>query len=126
MDVQPTILISDDDPLLVAAFKRMATRVGLHVVADSSSADQLMLVAKLTQPAVIVLDIHQPVDGRVLLARLKRDPETSGIRVIVLTGSDDALMRRMCLKLGAREVHLKPFDQSFVLHIAQLARMDAA
>ena len=90
---RPIVLICDDEPLLVSAFAREARRNGLTVVTDTSS-EELLQSAQNLQPDLI-LDIHQKIDGRV--ARLKRDPKTRDIRVLILSAVEDQLTRHMCL-----------------------------
>jgi CheY-like chemotaxis protein len=119
MDRKPTILISDDEPLLVAALTREARRLGLTAISDTSS--QAFELAKEHQPDVIVLDIHQSIDGRDLLARLKKDPATRDLKVIVLSAIEDQYMRHTCLELGADDYEVKPFDPNFIRRVARIA-----
>lgn len=115
----PKVLISDDDPLVVAAFTREARRAGIEVISDTSS-DRVMELAKTQKPDLIIMDVHQRVDGRVLLARLKRDLETRDIRVIILSGMEDQLTRLICLNLGAFDYEVKPFDVCFLRKISRI------
>jgi CheY-like chemotaxis protein len=119
MNRKPVVLISDDEPLLVNALSREARRVGLQAVPDTSS--DVVNIARALQPDVIVLDIHQHVDGRDLLARLKKDPETAHLKVVILSANEDQFMRHLCLQLGAEDYEVKPFDPTFIRRIARLA-----
>jgi len=96
MSEKPTILIADDEPVV------------------------LELAAK-HQPAVIILDLKQHVDGRDLLASLKRDPRTRNIKVLVLSAIEDQFTRHVCLELGADDYDVKPFDPSFMSKVARMA-----
>ena len=71
----PTILIADDEPLVISALARLARRMGMHFISDSTS-EHVVDMAKTHKPDVIILDVRQNIDGRDLLARLKSDPET--------------------------------------------------
>jgi CheY-like chemotaxis protein len=115
----PTILISDDEPLLVAALLREARRSGLHCIADTTSENVLGL-AREHRPAVIILDIHQRLDGRDLLLQLKQDPVTRHCKVIILSGVEDQHMRHQCFQLGAEAYEVKPFNATFMPRIARL------
>src|SRR5512132_653732 len=75
MSEKPTILIADDEPSVVAALAREARRAGLSYITDTTS-QQVLELAVRHQPAVIILDLKQHVDGRDILAALKRDPRT--------------------------------------------------
>ena len=61
---------------------------------------QVLELAVRHQPAVIILDLKQHVDGRDLLAALKRDPRTKDIKVLVLSAIEDQFTRHVCLELG--------------------------
>jgi CheY-like chemotaxis protein len=119
---KPVVLISDDEPLLVAAISREAKRVGMQAVPDTTS--DVVELARTLQPDVIILDIHQKVDGRDLLARLKRDPQTQNLKVVILSANEDQFMRHLCLQLGAEDYEVKPFDPTFIRRIARIACPD--
>ncbi|MBF5042378.1 MULTISPECIES: response regulator [Myxococcaceae] len=123
MATRPLVLISDDEPLIVSSFARNARMFGLDVVSDTTS-ERVVELARLHKPKVIVLDIHQRVDGRDLLARLKQDPETRDSHVIVLTGVEDQFTRHVCFDLGAVDYEVKPFDSTFLMKVARLAGVD--
>ena len=107
MSEKPTILIADDEPGVVAALAREARRAGLSYITDTTS-QQVLELAVRHQPAVIILDLKQHVDGRDLLAALKRDPRTKDIKVLVLSAIEDQFTRHVCLELGADDYDVKP------------------
>ena len=119
----PTILISDDEPLLVAAIAREARRAGLDPIVVTTP-ELLQDAAVRLQPKVIVLDIHQRIDGRDLLNRLKSDPRTELIPVLVLSGDEDQFLRHTCFELGAADYEVKPFDPVFMRKVARMAVKD--
>ncbi|MFZ5468906.1 MAG: response regulator [Myxococcota bacterium] len=118
MKRQPTVLISDDDPMILGSLARQALRHGLAVIRDSDS--RAPTLAKLL-PDVILLDLFQGSDGKELLCGLKSDPDTRHIPVIVMTGLDDDTTSRECFELGAEAVVPKPFPPSFMSMVAQMA-----
>ncbi|HEX3101826.1 MAG TPA: response regulator, partial [Pyrinomonadaceae bacterium] len=67
------------------------------------------------QPQIVLLDLHLPkVDGLEVLRRMKADPRTSSISVIVLTGSKHDRDIAECKRLGVKDYIAKPVDfQSF-------------
>jgi DNA-binding response OmpR family regulator len=115
---KPTILVSDDEPLLVNALKREAKRFGIEVLIDTNS--NVVEIARVQQPDLIVLDLHQSLDGRDLLAELKRTPETRAVPVIMLSANEDQFIRHCCFELGACDYAVKPFDPSFVRKMARM------
>ena len=116
----PTVLISDDEPLMVHALAREARRPGLSYLADTT-AEHVIELARTHQPDVIILDVNQRIDGRDLLAKLKKDPETAGSTVIMLSGIEDQFTRRLCLELGAADYQTKPLDPTFMARVARIA-----
>jgi two-component system, OmpR family, response regulator AdeR len=117
--VRPTILISDDDPLLVKALYRATRRFGLRVITDTGSL--VVQLAAEHRPDLIVLDLIQRIDGRDLLQALKTDGRTQTVPVVVLSGVEDQHTRHLCLRLGAKDYDVKPFEPTFIHKLARLA-----
>ncbi|NDY41505.1 response regulator [Dissulfurirhabdus thermomarina] len=119
----PEILLVEDNPddveLTLHAFRkyRLANRV--HVVRDGQEALDRLLGdgdAAGPLPKVVLLDLNLPkVHGLEVLRRLRADPRTALIPVVVLTTS--ALDRDLeeSYRLGANSYIVKPVDfQRFV------------
>ncbi len=117
-DRRPVLLISDDEPLLVSALCREARRAGFDPVSDTTS--DVLTLARQIHPDLILLDLHQRIDGRDLLASLKKDPETRNVKVVVLSAEEDQFVRHTCLELGAEDYEVKPFDPTFLRKVARL------
>ncbi|MDX2014421.1 MAG: response regulator [Myxococcaceae bacterium] len=124
MQRTPTILVSDDEPMLVNALKREARRFGIDVLIDTAS--NVVALAIEHHPDLIVLDVHQGTDGRDLLADLKRHPDTKDVPVIMLSANEDQFLRHTCFELGAMDYEVKPFDPSFLRKVARLVLEEAA
>ena len=61
------------------------------------------------KPDLILLDLNMPgIDGRTVLKKLKADPETKSIPVVVLTTSKDPLDVDHCYEIGASTYIQKP------------------
>jgi len=118
---KPIVLICDDEPNIVSVLGRQAKRLGLSFVSDTSS-QRVYELARTHRPAVIILDVMQMVDGRDILANLKRDPLTRDLKVIMLSAIEDQFVRQVCLELGAYDYALKPFDLTFMSKVARLVR----
>jgi hypothetical protein len=92
------LLIVGDDPAIAESLVRAAHAAGLKGVV-ASSADKVITLAREIQPLTIVVDFDLPNrDGRIVLDRLKHDPETSHVPVLVLAGED---ARPQVARLGA-------------------------
>lgn len=118
----PTVLIADDEPLVVAALARQLRHAGLAYISDTSS-EHVHELARIHQPELIILDINQHIDGRDLLARLKRDPATRHIKVLVLSAVEDQFTRHVCLELGAEDFAVKPADIGLMRKVLRLVGM---
>jgi DNA-binding NarL/FixJ family response regulator len=71
----------------------------------------LMFAMRPPMPALIILDINMPGGtGLEALRKLKMSAKTTGIPVVVLSGSDDATMPEQVKGLGAEGYLPKPID----------------
>jgi hypothetical protein len=79
-------------------------------VVTASDGREALRLAKTLLPVAITLDVLMPeMDGWEVLRELKRDPDTRGIPVIMVTMTDD---REKGYALGATEFLTKPIDRS--------------
>ena len=104
-----TILVADDDELLLALLTHRLSARGYQVQIAQNGQDALDL-ARSERPDAIVLDAMMPVlDGFAALQQLKADPALSNIPVIMLTalkGESDVVA---ALDAGAADYLVKPF-----------------
>jgi CheY-like chemotaxis protein len=107
-----TVLVVDDDEENLSLMREIL-RANDFGVRTTSQGLRALRVAREVRPALILLDLRmRDVDGQTVLKRLKNDPVTRDIPVIVLTGStiiDDA-KRQKVLALGAARFVSKPFS----------------
>ena len=67
------------------------------------------LEAPWDQPCLLLLDINMPrLDGIAVLKRLKAEPATRGIPVVMLTTTDDPREVAACYRLGCNLYITKP------------------
>lgn len=106
--VKKRILVVDDVPAnLKFAEQLLGNKYGLTL---ASSGAQALRFLKKNSPDLILLDVNMPeMDGCTVLARLKEDPETEKIPVMILTMETDTSMELKCLSLGAVDFIRKPF-----------------
>jgi CheY-like chemotaxis protein len=115
------ILLADDDPVVQRAVKRVAAEFG-HEVSQVSSGAQVHAMTLELNPDLLVLDIGFPdADGRDLLAKLKADPRTADIPVLVWSAQRDLEKeRRIALSLGAEDYVEKTDAQLLLRKIERL------
>lgn len=105
-----TILIVDDEPVLNKNLARYARRRGYQVLTAFNGHDAFELCRRHA-PDIILLDIGLPgMDGRDVMAKLKREGLVDDSLVIFLTGRGDQLDRLLGLRLGADDYETKPFN----------------
>ena len=112
------ILIVDD-----VATNRIVMKVKLSAarydVVPAGSGVEAIEVAKAGGIDIIIMDMMMPgMTGAEVCRRLREDPETAAIPVILVTASDDADARMEGLSAGADDFLSKPVDE-----IALLARV---
>ncbi len=109
------ILIVEDEPDIVELLAYNLHQAGFETDAVLNGADALERV-KIEPPDLVLLDLLLPeVDGLEVCRTLKRDPETAGIPIIMLTAKGEAIDRIVGLELGADDYITKPFSPREVL-----------
>ncbi len=118
------LLVEDDAHDIEAVLRslgsgRLSHRAGITVVHDGSQAlahlfaqgPHGVVAENSHRPHLIVLDLKLPsVDGLEVLRRVKEDPRTRLIPVVVLTGSREAEHVEECYRLGVNSYVVKPID----------------
>jgi len=116
------ILLVEDNPsdeeLTLRALKKYKLSNDIFVVRDGAEAlDYIFGTGKYSErdtnhhPRVILLDLKLPkVDGLEVLRRVKTDPKTKQIPVVVLTSSSEESDVVESYKLGANSYIIKPVD----------------
>ncbi len=108
-----TVLIVDDDPGVVHELSGYLREAGYNTI-ESTDGSQVLQMAKMYRPFAITLDVIMPgMDGWEVLQKLKQDPETHDIPVIMVSVSSD---KETGIALGAVGHIIKPVDRSTVLN----------
>ena len=111
----PTLLIVDDEPAILHAFRRAFRDDSLDVLTAETAADGLEQ-ARRRRPDVVVLDVHLPdLSGLEMLRRLRELDARSP--VVFISGRGDADDAIEAMKLGAYDYLLKPLELSQVRQV---------
>jgi CheY-like chemotaxis protein len=109
---RPTVVVVEDDRRSFDLLRAYLEPAGIRVVSARDGEEGLDTVRRLG-PAGVILDILLPgIDGWEVLARLKADPQTAPIPVIVVSMLDE---RGRGFALGAAEYLVKPVDKDQLL-----------
>ena len=123
MDTSPIeLLLVEDNPqdleLALRALKRCNLANRIHVARDGEEALEFLFCEgphKMREisdtPKVVLLDLMLPkIDGLEVLKRMKGDPRTSAIPVVVLTSSKEQCDVVESYALGVNSYIVKPVD----------------
>lgn len=121
--VTERILVVDDEPDIVALVAYHLARAGYGVSTASTGPDALAKAAA-ELPALIVLDLMLPgMSGFDVIEKLRADPATANIAVLMLTARRDEPDRVRGLVLGADDYLTKPFSpQELTLRVGAILR----
>ena len=103
------VLVVDDQPETVRLLE--FTRQPPHQVVAAYDGQEALDIVTAQPPDVVLLDVGMPVlDGFRVLSRLRSDPKTARLPVIILTAYDQPEDIALGLTLGADYYVGKPFN----------------
>jgi CheY-like chemotaxis protein len=110
-----TILIADDEVFMLRLLDMTFKKGGYQVVSCRDGKEALATAAS-ARPQLIVLDVMMPgLDGLGALRKLKEDPATRDIPVVVLSAKGHALTKVEAELAGAVLFLAKPFSPNQLL-----------
>lgn len=113
------ILVVDDDPDIAGFVQMSLTVEGFDVRTAHDGAMALDLV-KRYRPDLMILDVMMPdMDGVEVLRRVRADPVTTNLPIILLTAKGQAPDKVLALQAGADDYVVKPFDTMELVARAQ-------
>jgi two-component system, cell cycle response regulator DivK len=104
----PVIVVADDDRDTRELYRACFDMSGF-VTAEASTGAEAIRAAERLKPDVLLTDLVFPdIDGLTVARRLKAQPSTADIRVILLTGAAIEDLQRKAVEAGALRALLKP------------------
>lgn len=104
------ILVVDDEEDILELLRFNLTREG-YDVSVAASGEQAIDITRKELPHLIVLDLMLPgMDGLEVTKALKKDSETRGIPIVMLTAKGEEADIVTGLELGADDYVTKPFS----------------
>ncbi|MGD9851567.1 MAG: response regulator [Nitrospirales bacterium] len=105
-----TVLVVDDEKDLLDLVKYHLEKSGLKCL-EARDGETALQVAKDRTPDLIVLDLMLPgLDGLEVCRKLRKDPRTSNVAIIMLTAKAEEVDRIVGLEMGADDYMVKPFS----------------
>lgn len=109
------LMIVDDDKDVNCILKTVLEQAGFNVV-SYFNAESALASIKEEKPDLVMLDVMMPgISGYQACERIKNDPETSAIPVIMLTARDMGEDVEMAMKYKADWFIAKPFDNDYLI-----------
>ncbi|NDR54873.1 phosphate regulon transcriptional regulator PhoB [Aliiruegeria sabulilitoris] len=107
---QPRVLVVEDEPAQREVLAYNLEAEGFHVDKAENGEEALLLVEE-NAPDVIVLDWMLPnVSGIEICRRLKMQPDTRGVPIIMLSARSEEVDRVRGLETGADDYVVKPYS----------------
>ena len=101
------ILVVEDESFLLDLYQIKLEQAGFEVM-KAGNGNEGVSLARLEQPGLILLDILMPeIDGYEMLAKIKSDPKTKKIPVIIFSNLSQKEEIEKGLKLGASDYIIK-------------------
>lgn len=104
------VLLADDDPGLR---RLIGTTLGTEdfVVLQAVDGEEALQMARQEHPELVLLDVNMPkLNGFEVCRSLKTDPETSSIKIVMISARTADADRLMGREVGADDYFIKPFS----------------
>ena len=103
-----TVLAVDDIPMNLLLISKILSRLNINISTAANGKEALDFIAK-QKPSLILLDLMMPeIDGYEVLRRLRENPETKDLRVVILSAlnSNEDIVKGF--NMGANDFITKP------------------
>ena len=123
----PRILIVDDDPDMVELLRLGLADAG-YATRTAGTGKEALQKAKRSPPDLVVLDLLLPeMNGFSVCQRLRRNPATAGIPIVMITVLPGQFPRFVGVETGANAYLNKPFRmEELVSCVGDLLRQPRA
>ena len=117
------ILVVEDDKDIVKLVRYHLEKAGFRVASASDGLEALRAVLQ-ERPDLVILDLMLPgLEGLEVCRRLRRDPSTARLPIIMLTAKVEEVDKIVGLELGADDYVTKPFSpRELVARVKALLR----
>jgi diguanylate cyclase (GGDEF)-like protein len=105
-----SLLVVDDDPF-IARLLEIELKAAGYEIRVASDGVQALEIAQERCPDMVLADVMMPnMDGFELTRRLRQDPRTSAVSIIMLTARGLSADKLEGFAIGADDYIVKPFD----------------
>ncbi len=108
------MLVVDDSPTIRAVLGKMLRQDG-YAVSVAGDGETALAMARSEKPELVFLDIVMPgMNGFAVLRSLRREPDTHGIPIVMISGNLQATEQFYVQRFGADDFMKKPFGRAEV------------
>ena len=112
----PKVMIVDDDRTMVSLLKILLEMDGYEVI-NITNANDFLPNVRAEKPDIVLLDVFiTNVDGKELVAEVRRSEDLSDLKVIMTSGMD---LAEQCVEAGADAFLLKPYAPEQLIQTLQ-------
>jgi CheY-like chemotaxis protein len=109
-----TVLVADDEPSVLYSVRRILG--DKYSIIEAGNGKEAVRLAQSHRPDIIFMDTMMPEkDGLTALSEIRASEDTKTIPVIMLTGLDYELNKKLAQTLGASGYITKPFKAHDIL-----------
>ena len=114
------VLVVDDSETVRQQLGDALSRAGLAVVEARDGLDGLDRIAEHDDLAVLILDVNMPrMNGLDMLDKLKENPKTARLPVLILTTEAQSSMVARAKQAGAKAWLIKPVRMDLLVDVVQ-------
>ncbi len=118
------LLIADDEASIRGLVRVTLEGEGFDIF-EAADGEAAMEIARAEHPKLILLDVMMPrLDGLEVCRRLKSDPATKDIVIVLLTAMAQENDRERGLSAGADDYFTKPFSPLALLRMVEEVRTE--
>lgn len=103
-----TVLAVDDIPMNLLLISKILSRLNITISTAANGREALEFIAR-NKPSLVLLDLMMPeIDGYEVLRRIRENPETKDLRVVILSAlnSNEDIVKGF--NMGANDFITKP------------------
>jgi two-component system chemotaxis response regulator CheY len=114
-----TVLVVDDEKIMLSLFSRMLTTSGYQVLTAESGAEALQILGS-NQVGLVFTDVNMPGgDGISLISKIRQHPNGRNTPIIMVTTESQMEKKNQAKAAGANGWLQKPIKMSNLVSIAQ-------
>ena len=116
----PKILIADDEPSLRLLVRATLSTNKSYELIEAFDGSEALVKAQKEKPDLILLDVMMPgLSGFEVCERLKNNPDTKNILIIILTAKGQQSDKDWAISVGADYFLTKPFSPTELFNLIE-------